>query len=113
MPDGRTQLNVKLSSREAEAIRARAKARGVTVSAYVCRAALADGPTPAPAADAGQLRDLYAELRRIGNNLNQIARAMNKYGLDGASPAAVRSSLAALDRATGEVADALAEARGR
>ena len=107
-----TQLHLRLTDAEAARLRARADHRGLTVSAYVRSTALGGGEPTAPVADAGQLRDMYAELRRVGNNLNQIARALNRYGLDGASPAAVRASLDALDRATGEVAAALAEARG-
>lgn len=108
-----TQLHLRLTEAEAARIRAAAESRGLTVSAYVRRAALGGEVPPAPVADAGELRELYAELRRIGNNLNQIARSMNRYGLDGAAPSAVRASLAKLDLATGEVAAALAEARGR
>lgn len=106
------QVHLRLTADEAARMRARAEASGLSLSAYIRRSALDGAPPPAPAAGAGELRALYTELRRIGNNLNQIARAMNANGLDGAAPAAVRASLSELDRATGAVASALAKARG-
>lgn len=50
-----------------------AEASGLGLSAYIRRAALSGGE-PAPVADARELRPLYAELRRCGSNVNQIAR---------------------------------------
>lgn len=87
---------------EREALTARAKAAGVSVSAYV-RAAALEGEAPAPKRrrssetrprlDPAEFRQLVA----IGNNLNQIARALN----------AERPDLIG-----GDLGEALAELRG-
>ena len=51
-------------------------------SAYMREAALLAGEKPVRVADAEQLRQIHVDLKRIGNNLNQAARAVNKYGVD-------------------------------
>uniref|UniRef100_UPI0026EF0AEC plasmid mobilization protein n=1 Tax=Collinsella tanakaei TaxID=626935 RepID=UPI0026EF0AEC len=70
------QVHLRLTANEAARMRERAEASGLGLSAYIRRAALSGG-VPAPAADARELRPLYAELRRCGSNVNQIARALN------------------------------------
>lgn len=104
------QVHLRLTANEAARMRERAEASGLWLSAYIRRAALSGG-VPAPAADARELRPLYAELRRCGSNVNQIARALNTYGADGAGDAAVASALAALERACDAVTDAMRAAR--
>ena len=96
------QVHLRLTSDEAARMRERAEASGLGLSAYIRRASLSGGG-PAPVADARELRPLYAELRRCGSNVNQIARALNTYGADGA--------LAALERACDAVTDAMRAAR--
>lgn len=104
------QLHLRLAASDAVIIRERAGAAGLSISAYVRRASLAGG-APAAAADVRELRPLYAELRRCGNNVNQIARALNSYGPCGAGDAAVAASLASLERACGAIAAAMEAAR--
>lgn len=101
------QVHLRLTSDEAARMRERAEASGLGLSAYIRRASLSGGG-PAPVADARELRPLYAELRRCGSNVNQIARALNTYG---AGDAAVASALAALERACDAVTDAMRAAR--
>lgn len=106
------QVHLRLTDADAERMRARAAAAGMSLSAYIRRAALGDGaPAPSPAADARELRPLYGELRRCGSNVNQIARALNTYGAEGAGDAAVASALASLERACDAVTDAMRAAR--
>lgn len=104
------RFELRLTEAEAERIRDRAEASGLSAAAFIRRAALTGGE-PAPIADARELRPLYAELRRCGSNVNQIARALNTYGADGAGDAAVASALAALERACDAVTDAMRSAR--
>lgn len=101
-----TQIHLRISEREAALMRDRAQAAGLGLSAYVRRCALA-GSAPSPVADARELRPIYAELRRCGNNANQIARALNAYGIGGAPAADVARAVAELDRAAQAVADAM------
>ena len=105
-----TQIHLRISERDAALMRERARAAGLGLSAYVRRCALAGG-APAPVADARELRPIYAELRRCGNNANQIARALNPYGIGGAPAADVARAVAELERAAEAVAAALEAAR--
>lgn len=105
-----TQIHLRISERDAALMRERARAAGLGLSAYVRRCALAGG-APAPVADARELRPIYAELRRCGNNANQIARALNTYGIGGAPAADVARAVAELERAAEAVAAALEAAR--
>lgn len=104
------RFELRLTEAEADRIRERAGASGLSTAAYIRRSALSGGE-PAPVADVRELRPLYAELRRCGSNVNQIARALNTYGAEGARDAAVAASLAALERACNAVADAMSAAR--
>ena len=65
---------------EFAAIAAKADKAGLAVAAFMRAAALGDaGPRAQrrPPADHKALRQILGELGRIGNNLNQIARALN------------------------------------
>lgn len=103
-----TQINLRLSESEAKAIRNRAQASGLSLSAYMRRCALS-GNAPSPVLDARELKPLYTELRRCGNNVNQIARALNARGVGGASSAEVSKALTALEGAADAVAKVLSE----
>ena len=105
-----SQIHLRVSERDAALMRERAQAAGLGLSAYVRRCALAGG-APADVVDARELRPIYAELRRCGNNANQIARALNAYGIGGAPAADVARAVAQLERAAQAVADALEAAR--
>lgn len=72
-------VTVRLRDRERELLVAAARARGMPIAAYLRSLAvvhLAGRPQWTPA-EAEALRELGGELRRIGNNVNQIARALN------------------------------------
>lgn len=105
-----TQIHLRISERDAALMRECAQAAGLGLSAYVRRCALSGG-APAPAADARELRPIYAELRRCGNNINQIARAFNTYGIGGAPAADVARAVTELEHAAEAVAAALEAAR--
>lgn len=107
----KARIEVRVTAAEAERIRARAAALGLSVSAHIRRAALADGPVTL-VADAGALADVYVELRRSGNNVNQVARALNAYGPGGVPDAVVAAALSGVERATEAVAEELARAKG-
>jgi hypothetical protein len=72
-------VTVRLRDRERELLLAAAEARGMPVAVYLRSVAvvhLAGRPQWSPA-EAEVLRELGGELRRIGSNVNQIARALN------------------------------------
>lgn len=105
-----TQIHLRISEPDAALMRERAQAAGLGLSAYVRRCALSGGAPPS-AADVRELRPIYTELRRCGNNINQIARAFNAYGIGGAPAADVARAVAELEHAAEAVAVALEAAR--
>ena len=71
---------VRCTLEEFKAIAAKADKAGLAIAAFMRAAALGDpGPRAQrrPPADHKALRQILGELGRIGNNLNQIARALN------------------------------------
>ena len=73
------RLTVRLRADEQQALQAAARARGVTPSTWVRALAVAHllrRPQWNPV-EVDALRDLATELRRIGTNVNQVARALN------------------------------------
>ena len=74
------KFSVSWTPDEADRVKTRAAEAGLSVSAFIRAAALGDaGPRARrrPIVDAAALAQTHAELRRIGNNLNQIAHALN------------------------------------
>jgi hypothetical protein len=72
-------VTVRLRERERELLLAAAQARRMPVAAYLRSLAVVHlaGRPQWSAAEAEALRELGGEVRRIGNNVNQIARALN------------------------------------
>lgn len=71
---------VRCTLEEFNAIAAKADKAGLSIAAFMRAAALGDpGPRAQrrPPADHKALRQILGQLGRIGNNLNQIARALN------------------------------------
>lgn len=75
------RLFLRLTAEEKAAILARADKAGMTPPAYLRAAALGTAGPRAQRripADAGLLRQVLGHLGRVGNNLNQIARHLNR-----------------------------------
>lgn len=102
--------SVRLNDEEHAHLSAAAHAVGASLPAFLARAgAAAAADTPAAAAAIAGRRELVTELfaaRRhlgqVGNNLNQVARAINS----GAHPSEVDAVIAAVHRAVQRVQDA-------
>lgn len=92
-------LQIRLSQRELEDFRAKADAKGMTLSELV-RESLSDVPVKArPRPKRNLPPALVRELARIGNNLNQIARWCNRNpNLTGINATKLYSSLINIDR---------------
>lgn len=71
------RLNIRLEEADLARIRQSARLSGVSVSEYVRRRCLDDGGRPRIIVDTSELRAIHVQLRRNGNNLNQIARELN------------------------------------
>lgn len=94
-----THINVRLSQRERKVIEAKAARFSMAPSSFMRAAALLADERPTRVASAEELARIRVDLKRIGANLNQAARVLNTYGVDG-------QSLADLQLATGQVARA-------
>lgn len=82
------KIMLRLKSRERLALLEAAQARGTTPTNWLRSLALAH-LTRQPQWNEGELqalRDVFVELRRIGNNVNQIARALNVAAHKGEQP---------------------------
>lgn len=73
------QLNLHLTQEEITAVRARASSAGMRLADYGRARVLAEEGRDAPASEGrGRVGMLFVlELKRIGNNLNQVARRLN------------------------------------
>lgn len=68
------ELCLRLTASEAQKLHADAKRCGLSRSAYLRRLIK---KTPIKVRPTEAIRDLYTEINRIGNNINQIARSVN------------------------------------
>ena len=73
-----TIMKFRATEEEAAEIRRKANAAGMTVSRFLRTAAVNSQVVLYNTADIFGLR---SDLKRIGNNINQIAKAVNTYGL--------------------------------
>jgi len=111
------QSLVRWTDEEFNAIAAKADRAGLAVAAFMRAAALGDpGPRAQrrPPADHVALRQLLGHVGRIGNNINQIARALNIAEKGGFTelPEALRACPAAL-RACDDIRRAILVALGK
>lgn len=103
----RCHLSIALTAAERASLDARASSAGVRPAVYLRQAALVGAAAVDRRVD---LTRLHVELRRIGNNLNQIAHAANS-ALAGDEYAAVRAAVASIDGSLAELRAALAAIR--
>ena len=67
-------FSIRLSSKERQSIEIKADSAGMKLGEYI-RATVLEQKIPPSIPETN--RKIYIELRRIGNNINQIARAVN------------------------------------
>ena len=75
---------VRLTPEERERLKAQAQPSGMSLSEFVRRAALKRRMPPSAAPEVN--RETYTQLCRIGNNLNQLMRAVNESRASGVDP---------------------------
>jgi hypothetical protein len=78
---------VRATAAERQAIRKRADTAELSLSRYLVKRALSDQPPPTPE-EKDATRQLLYELKKAGNNLNQIAHSLHTSRLTGAPPPA-------------------------
>jgi hypothetical protein len=79
------EICLRLSEKETQALKGKAKQCGLSKSAYLRRLIL---DKPVKARPPETVHELYVEINRIGTNINQIARACNAGMTDPGSAAA-------------------------
>ncbi|MFZ0552201.1 MAG: plasmid mobilization relaxosome protein MobC, partial [Steroidobacteraceae bacterium] len=103
----RCHLSIALTAAERASLDARAASAGLRPAVYLRQAALAGAASVDQRVD---LSRLHVELRRIGNNLNQLAHAANS-ALAGDEYPAVRAAVASVDGILVELRATLAAIR--
>ena len=104
-------LGLRLSQADHDQIKARASQANLSVSEYIRSKALSDYSGPAIIADADSLKALLVELKRCGNNLNQIDHVLNRgSAYKGLEKDAV-NSLVQLSKAASDISDFLLDVR--
>ena len=71
------RLNIRLEESELIQIKDNAARADISTSEYVRRRCLTSEGRPCIIVDIKALEDIHVQLRRTGNNLNQIARELN------------------------------------
>lgn len=103
----RCHLSIALTPTERASLDARASSTGLRPAVYLRQAALAGAASVDRRVD---LARLHVELRRIGNNLNQVAHAANS-ALAGDEYPAVRAAVVSLEGVLVELRAALTAIR--
>lgn len=107
------RINFRVFDDEFNEIAAKVDRSGLTFGAFMRAAALGNpGPRAQrrPPADHRALRQILGEIGRIGNNINQIARAINSG--DGPNVPELREALAAYIKIRNAILDALGKNHG-
>jgi uncharacterized protein (DUF1778 family) len=102
MPTQLQRISVYLTAGEKAQIQKNAQKYGLTVSSFLTFTGSRDA-LPMLEAERNLYLDLIQELKRTGNNLNQIARAMNAARLSDTAPPIAED----IDRAIQEYKDAV------
>ncbi len=106
------RLNVRMPQSDYEALAASAGAAGLTISDFVRLRCLEDDGRPRIVVDAGTLKAIYANERRIGGLLNQLLRHANARRQDFPELAGqAQAALEQLQESSRQVSKLIAEAR--
>lgn len=111
----KSRLEIRLTQSEYEAVRARSEAEGTSVQRYVVncvRASLTNSPQFTMAAIKALWESSY-QLKAIGRNLNQIAKALNMGEDQAFSESSIKGLSQRIQRHTDQVAELLDASLGR
>ena len=104
-------INVRMTEEERAAIVARSSSFCIAPSTFMREAALRIGEKPVRVADEAILRQTLTEMKRQGNNLNQVARAVNRYGIDEQTARELSEAVCLVARAASELSDLLSKTK--
>ena len=106
-------INVRMSPEERAAIMARSAAFGMAPSSFMRESALLRDEKPVRVAEAGELAAMRADLKRIGNLLNQCTRALHIHGPNEATLPLLQAATANVSEAASKISRLLAAADER
>lgn len=99
------QMTVRVTPEEKREIERSAAEMEMSTSRYMAESALSEGePRPGPD-EIEELRKLWRELRSIGGNVNQIAKALNQGHVDQLDGSALKRAAEAVEQAADVVMD--------
>lgn len=101
-----SRLNVRLSNFEHQALAAKARASGVSMSDLVRQRCLGDNNRPRIVVDSIELKAALLELKRQGNNLNQMTRLLHR---SAQTPVTSRQELSECIASVAQAADAVSK----
>lgn len=102
------RIDIRVTHRELQSIRSRARRAGVGMSEYMrSRALLNLDGAPTFNVDSAELKAAYANLKRAGSNINQCARVLNTYGADSRAAEQATSAMERVSLAADAVSAAL------
>lgn len=104
-------INVRMTEEERAAIVARSSSFGMAPSTFMREAALHIEEKPVRVADEATLRQIFRELKRQGNNLNQATRGVNKYGIDEQTACQLSDAVDLVAHAVSQLSDLLSKAK--
>lgn len=105
------RLEVRLTEVDDMAIRDRARAVGLSRSEYMRRVATHSDDVPRIIVDTDELKRIHTDLRRIGSNLNQIARELNTHHRTECITGSIDGVLSKVAETTDEVANLIITTR--
>ena len=105
------QVKVYVTERERDALKRRARRARMTVGAYARHALIHSNDLTVVQIDTAPFEGALHELRKIGGNLNQIARHLNTYGMGPGGEIVVRRAFGGLESAYMTVTQALISLR--
>lgn len=105
------RINIRVSQAEHGAIERRARAAGLGISEYIRRAALSDSDRPVIRTQPVELHKLLVQMKRAGNNLNQLAREINTHHRLDRVECELQTTLSSVSKAAADVSEFLAGAR--
>lgn len=109
---GRTcRLDIRLTAKEREQLKRLAKKSNQTLSDYCRRSILKVRDGPVIEVDTSLMPDALRQLKGVSTNLNQLARAVNAYGLCIDSVPALNQAAQEVKRASSVITEMLSVSR--
>lgn len=101
-----SHFSLRISASDLKQIRSRSMLAGLSMSEYIRRKALSNYKGPSIVIDTETIQTLLIELKRCGNNINQIAHILNRHQINASSlKADINDALADLTYCTEQISN--------